>query len=63
MKPKSWIVTLESDPETGDLILPLSDEILEGSGFSLGDTVEWINNNDTTWTIRKKLSAPDTTTN
>jgi hypothetical protein len=63
MKPKSWIVTLESDPETGDLILPLSDEILEGSGISLGDTIEWINNNDNTWTIRKKLSAPDTTTN
>jgi hypothetical protein len=51
---KSWTVTLEEDPETGDLILPLSDEILEGSGMALGDTVEWIDNKDGSWTLRKK---------
>lgn len=50
---KSWTVTLEEDPETGDLILPLSDEILEGSGISIGDTVEWVNNNDGSWILRK----------
>ena len=51
---KSWVVTLETDPETGDLVLPLSDEILEGSGISIGDTVEWIDNKDGSWTLRKK---------
>lgn len=50
---KNWTVTLEEDPETGDLILPLSDEILEGSGISIGDTVEWVNNNDGSWILRK----------
>ena len=51
---KSWTVTLEEDPKTGELILPLSDEILEGSGIVIGDTVEWIDNKDGSWTLRKK---------
>ena len=50
---KSWIVTLETD-ESGELILPLSDEILEGTGIGVGDTVEWIDNKDGSWTIQKK---------
>lgn len=50
---KSWIVTLEED-ENGDLILPLSDEILEGTNIRIGDTVEWIDNKDGSWTIQKK---------
>jgi hypothetical protein len=50
---KSWIVTLETD-ESGELILPLSDEMLEGTGIGVGDTVEWIDNKDGSWTIQKK---------
>jgi len=49
-----WIVTLEEDPETGDLILPLSDEILEGTGWKTGDTLEWIDNKNGSWILRKK---------
>ena len=51
------IVTLEEDPETGDLILPLSDELLEELGWKIGDTLEWIDNGNTTWTIRKTNNA------
>ena len=50
----SWIVTVEEDPETGDLILPLSDEILGGTGWKTGDTLEWIDNKNGSWTLRKK---------
>ncbi len=50
---KSWIVTLETD-ESGELILPLSDEMLEGTGIGVGDTVEWVDNKDGSWTIQKK---------
>ena len=50
---KSWIVTLETD-ESGELILPLSDEMLEGTGIGVGDTIEWIDNKDGSWTIQKK---------
>lgn len=49
----SWIVSLEED-ENGDLILPLNDDILEGVGWKTGDTIEWIDNKDGSWTMRKK---------
>jgi len=54
MANKSWIITLEEDPETGDLILPLNDDILEGMNCQIGDTLEWIDNKDGSWTMRKK---------
>jgi hypothetical protein len=54
MKDKSWIVTLETDPETGEFILPLNDEILEGANLKVGDTIEWIDNKDGSWTMKKK---------
>jgi hypothetical protein len=54
MENKSWIITLEEDAETGDLILPLNDEILAGTGWQTGDTLEWEDNGDGSWTMRKK---------
>lgn len=46
------IVELETD-ENGDLILPLSDELCSELGWKVGDTIEWIDNHDGSWTIRK----------
>jgi hypothetical protein len=51
---KTWTVTLETDPDTGELILPLSDEMMAGLRWEVGDTVEWIDNHDGSWTIRIK---------
>jgi hypothetical protein len=50
---KTWTISLEEDPETGDLILPLNDEILEGTGWKTGDTIDWIDNKDGSWTMKK----------
>lgn len=36
-----WTVTLEEDPETGDLVLPLTEEMLGATGWQLGDTLTW----------------------
>ena len=47
------IVELIKDPETGDLILPLSDEIFDGLGCKIGDTIQWIDNKDGSWTMKK----------
>ena len=59
---KSWTITLEDDPETGDLIMPLSDEILESAGWKEGDTLEWIDNENGSWTLRKiDETSTDTT--
>jgi hypothetical protein len=50
---KSWTITLEEDTETGDLLLPLPAEVLELKIWKEGDTLEWIDNNDGTWSIQK----------
>ena len=36
-----WNIQLEEDPETGDLILPLNEEMLAQTGWQLGDTLVW----------------------
>ena len=52
----SWIITLEEDPETGDLIMPLPAELLEEQGWAIGDTLEWdFNDVDKTATLKKKV--------
>jgi bifunctional DNA-binding transcriptional regulator/antitoxin component of YhaV-PrlF toxin-antitoxin module len=56
----SWTIKLEEDPETGDLIMPFTDEILESAGWKEGDNLEWIDNKDGTWII-KKVENADTT--
>lgn len=38
---KRWSVILEEDEDTGDLILPLTEEMLLDLGWNLGDVVEW----------------------
>jgi hypothetical protein len=36
-----WVLTVEEDPETGDLMLPFTDEILAKCGWQIGDTLTW----------------------
>ena len=53
MANKSWTVNLEEDPETGDLILPLNDDILAETGWKTGDSIDWTDNKDGSWTMKK----------
>jgi hypothetical protein len=52
----SWTVTLQEDPDTGDLILPLPEEVMESSGFEIGDTLNWKDNKDGSISVTKKKS-------
>lgn len=36
-----WTVTVEEDPESGDLILPLPQDLLNQAGWYEGDTLLW----------------------
>ena len=36
-----WVVELEEDPDTGDLIMPLPPALLEDLGWKIGDTLKW----------------------
>lgn len=51
---KSYTVTLEEDPETGDLILPFPEDMLKEVGWKEGDTLDWGDNKDGTFSITKK---------
>ena len=46
------IVQLETD-ENGDLILPLGDELCSELGWKIGDTIEWIPQEDGSYLLKK----------
>ena len=46
------IVTLEEDKD-GNLVLPISDEMMLELGWKIGDTINWNDNEDGTWTMSK----------
>jgi len=50
----TWVLTVQEDPETGDAILEFPPELLEKAGWKEGDTLEWHDNNDGTWILKKK---------
>ncbi len=49
-----WTIIVEEDSETGELMLPFSDEMLAEVGWKEGDVLEWIDNKNGSWTLRKK---------
>ena len=51
---KTFTITLEEDPETGDLILPLPQELLDDAGWGEGDVLNWRDNKDGSWSLTKK---------
>ena len=59
MNQRTWTVTLEEDPKTGELILPFTNEMLNEVGWQEGDTIEWIDNNNGSWSLIKKESKTD----
>lgn len=53
---KTYTATLEEDPETGDLMLPFTDEMLNEVGWKEGDTLEWIDNEDGSYSLVKQAN-------
>lgn len=53
METLRWTITVEEDPETGDLILPLPEDMLKLQGWVEGDVLEWKDNDDGSWTLEK----------
>ena len=51
---KTYTITLEEDPDTGDLMLPFTDEILNEVGWKEGDTIECIKNDNESYSLVKK---------
>jgi len=50
----SWTVTVEeAEDGSGDLVLPLPQEMLDLQGWREGDTLDWKDNEDGSWTLSK----------
>jgi hypothetical protein len=50
-----FIRSIVDDPEhPGEMLLDLGDELCEHMGWKAGDSIEWIDNGDGTWLLRKK---------
>jgi hypothetical protein len=56
--PHSWIVEVVTNPETGELMLPFPPDLLNQMGWSEGTDLSWIDNENGSWTIKKKEDAP-----
>jgi len=45
--------TLEVQEKDGEFFIELNDEILEGTGWKIGDDLIWTDNEDGSWTLSK----------
>ena len=52
-KLKIWTVKVEMDGLSGDAIIPIPDEVADIVGWDLDDELEWIDNKDGSYTLRK----------
>ena len=48
-----YTLTVQKDPESEDLILEFPDSLMETTGWKIGDVLEWVDNKDGSWTLRK----------
>jgi hypothetical protein len=56
-KVKRWVLPTEVDGLTGDVIVNLPDDLLEAANLKEGDQVEWIDNGEGSY-IMKKVTQP-----
>jgi hypothetical protein len=54
MSKTNWTIEVQEDPETRDKILEFPDDLMESAGWKEGDVLEWIDNKNGSWTLRKK---------
>ena len=55
-----WTITLEeADDGSGDLVMPLPQDLLNGAGWQEGDTLNWTDLGNGAWSLTKQV--PDVT--
>jgi hypothetical protein len=53
-KTNQWILDVQEDPATEELFLQFPPDMLEVTGWQEGDVLEWHDNKDGSWTLKKK---------
>lgn len=58
----TFVCNVIEDPDNPDeLLLDLGLELCNQMGWAVGDTIQWIDNQDGTWTLKKqKLNSAST---
>jgi hypothetical protein len=59
VKENNWIVELEEDIETGELLLPFPQDLLAQMGWAPGTELWWEDNNDGSFSIKQKKEKTD----
>jgi hypothetical protein len=54
MNTATWTLEIEEDPETGEAILQFPPDLLANMEWKEGDTLEWKDNGDGSWSLSKK---------
>ena len=49
-----WIVTVEEDPDTKELVIPFSPDMLAQVGWDFGDIILWKDNQNGSFTLTKQ---------
>jgi hypothetical protein len=52
----SYTVYVEQDPESGELVLPFPEGLLDQMGWKIGDNIRWTENKDGTWSLTKAMA-------
>ena len=52
-----WTVNIEEDPDTGDLLLPFPEDLLESMGWQEGDTLSWDIDENNNITLTKVIKG------
>jgi hypothetical protein len=54
-----WTADVKFDNDSGDAFIELPDDLMKEAGWNLGDDIEWIDNHNGTWTMKKIEKSDD----
>jgi len=55
---KSWTLEVQQH-ENGDYFIELPDEVIAELGWKEGDSINWVDNKDGTWSLKKLDKSQD----
>lgn len=53
MSKANWTLDVKYDDDSGDAFIELPEDLMVKAGWNLGDDLEWIDNKDGSWTMKK----------
>jgi hypothetical protein len=51
-----WIIEIQENGKTKELFVQFPDEAMNQMGWYEGDVIEWLDNGDGSWTLKKQTN-------